>query len=149
MRIWDSCFEVLYYHRRCQIFHWLTYLLAFCLEWCSGGSHQAYTPRKHSMEYTCQCKQIGHRWRIHTYIVCVAANYSCTQRIREKQVRDLLEKIALVEDELAIELRATTMQQVKYHEQIKKKRGWARESRKSERAKEVWEWEIEGGKFVG
>jgi hypothetical protein len=38
-------------------------------------------------------------------------------------VRDLLEKIALVEDELAIERRATTMQQVKYHEQTKKKRG--------------------------
>lgn len=39
------------------------------------------------------------------------ANYSCTQRIREKQVRDLLGNIALVEDELAIEQRATTMQQ--------------------------------------
>lgn len=34
-------------------------------------------------------------------------------------MRDLLEKIALVEDELAIEQRATTMQQVKYHEQTK------------------------------
>ena len=45
---------------------------------------------------------------------CMAANYSCTQRIREKQVRDLLGNIALVEDELAIEQRATTMQQVRY-----------------------------------
>jgi hypothetical protein len=44
----------------------------------------------------------------------MAANYSCTQRIREKQVRDLLGNIALVEDELAIEQRATTMQQVRY-----------------------------------
>ena len=56
-------------------------------------------------------------------------------------MRDLLEKIALVEDELAIELRATTMQQVKYHEQIKKKRGGEQE--RAGRAKEQKRCEIE------
>ena len=39
------------------------------------------------------------------------ATYSCTQRSREKQLRDLMDQCALVEDELAIEQRATTMQQ--------------------------------------
>ena len=52
-----------------------------------------------------------------------------------------MEKIALVEDELAIELRATTMQQVKYHEQIKKKRGGEQE--RAGRAKEQKRCEIE------
>jgi beta-xylosidase len=39
------------------------------------------------------------------------ATYSCTQRSREKQLRDLMDQCTLVEDELAIEQRATTMQQ--------------------------------------
>ena len=38
------------------------------------------------------------------------AKYNCTQRTREKEVRDLLDKIGLIEDELEIEKRACTMQ---------------------------------------
>ena len=52
-------------------------------------------------------------------------------------MRDLLEKIALVEDELAIELRATTMQQVKPHEQTRKKKGVSEREQEERKSKEV------------
>jgi len=38
------------------------------------------------------------------------AKYNCTQRVRVKQIRDLMESNALVQSELEIEQRATTMQ---------------------------------------